>query len=342
MPVLVPLASRARKRAGALFVDSFFKGVSRLGRALPAARPERHGVEVIRDVPYVDDGDRYHLLDVYRPVRPPLGMRDREGRLPAIVYLHGGGFRMLDKDSHWLPALIYSRRGYVVFNVSYRLAPRHPYPAAIRDCAEALLWVARNGGRYGADLGRLGLAGESAGGNLTLALTLCTAFRRPEPWARAVFDSGVVLRAALPAMGLLQVSDPQRFARRKPVPRWLLDRIEEVTEAYLPAGAAEDLADPLLVLERGDEPERPLPPVHACAGTADPIMDDTRRLQRELARRGVPHEVSFWPGGVHAFHMFVFQQQARACWREILAFAHRHVAGVDEPIRDMPWARPVP
>ena len=71
----LPLRSRARKRAGALVVDSFFKGASRLGRALPAARPEAHGVEVVRDVPYVADGDRHHLLDVYRPQRPPLPQR---------------------------------------------------------------------------------------------------------------------------------------------------------------------------------------------------------------------------------------------------------------------------
>jgi acetyl esterase len=337
--VVEPLRSRARKRAGALVVDSFFKGASRLGRALPAARPEAPGVEVARDLPYVADGDRHHLLDVYRPVRPPLAMRDAQGRLPAILYVHGGGFRMLDKDSHWLPALIYARRGYVVFNVSYRLAPKHAFPAAIEDVAAALRWVAENGGRYGADLDRVGFAGESAGGHLVLAHTLCTSFRRPEPWARATFDAGIVPKATLPAMGLLQVSDPHRF---RALPRWLFDRIEEVTEAYLPGSAGHDLADPLVVLERGDVPDRPFPAIHACCGTADPLIDDTRRLEAVLARRELAHEVSYWPGGVHAFHMFVFQRQARACWREMLAFTHRHVAGVDDPIREMPWARPVP
>ena len=341
MPV-GPLAARARKRAGALVVDGIFKGASRLGRRLPASRPEAHGVEVLRDLPYTDSGDRYHLLDVYRPARPPLPMRDRHGRLPTILYLHGGGFRMLDKDSHWLPALIYARRGYVVFNVSYRLAPKHPFPAAVEDAAAALLWVAGHGERYGADLSRFAIAGESAGGNLTLGLTLMTTFRRPEPYARAVFDSGVVPRAAMPAMGLLQVSDPGRFLRRKPLPAWLMDRVEEVCECYLPGGACHDLADPLVVLERDDAPDRPLPPMHLCCGTADPILDDTRRLAAALARREVPHVASYWPGGVHAFHMFVFQRQARAVWREMLEFAQKHVAGLDEPLREMPWVRPVP
>ncbi|MEZ4239569.1 MAG: alpha/beta hydrolase [Myxococcota bacterium] len=334
---------RVRKRAGAAVVDGLFKSASRMGRWLPAARPATHGVEVVRDVPYVDSGDRLHHLDVYRPVRPPPEARDpRTGRLPAILYLHGGGFRMLSKDSHWLPGLIFARRGYVVFNASYRLAPRDPFPAAVQDAAAALQWVAAHAAEYGADAERIGIAGESAGANLTAALAVCTSWRRPEPWARAVFDAGITPKAVLPAMGILQVSDPDRFRRRKPLPPWVVDRIEEVTEAYLPRGEPHDLADPLLVFEGDSAPDRPLPPFHAACGTADPLIDDTRRLAAALAARGVPHEVSYWPGGVHAFHMFVFLEPARRLWQEILTFSHKHVAGIEGPLRPMPWVPPVP
>jgi acetyl esterase len=333
---------QARRRAGALVIDGLFRSASRVGRWLPSASPRAHGVEVISDVPYQSTGERDHLLDIYRPLRPPAGLRRGGQGLPAIVYLHGGGFRMLSKDSHWLPGLIFARRGYVVFVASYRLAPRHPFPAALQDAAALWCWVAEHARQYGVDPARIGLAGESAGANLATALTLCTTFRREEPWAREVFDTGLVPRATLPAMGLLQVSDPGRFARRKPLPRFLMDRIEEVTEAYLPTGQSHDLADPLLLLEREDVPERPLPPFHAVCGTADPVLDDSRRLARALQARGVQHELSVVPGGVHAFHMFVFQRRARRAWQEILTFTHRHVAGTDEPIRPMPWAPPVP
>ncbi|MEQ1506082.1 MAG: alpha/beta hydrolase [Myxococcota bacterium] len=337
------LAERARRRAGAAVVDTFFQGASRAGRWLPSARPEAHGVEVVADVPYRDSDDPLHRLDVYRPLRPPPAMRDPvTGRLPIVVYLHGGGFRMLSKDSHWLPGLIFARRGYVVFNASYRLAPRDPFPAAIEDAAEVFRWVVEHAAAHGGDRDRIAIAGESAGANLAVALTVCTTFRRDEPWARAVYDTGVVPKAVLPAMGLLQVSDPGRFARGRALPWWLLDRIEEVQEAYLPTGDGHDLADPLLVLERGDAPDRPLPPFHAVCGTADPVLDDTRRLERALRARGVVHEVGYVPGGVHAFHMFVFLAPARDCWTRMLAFTHRHVAGIDDPIRPMPWAKPVP
>ena len=327
------IAPETRKRLGGAVVDTFFRSAAHLGSLFPAARPEEHGVERIRDLPYREGGHPHHRLDVWRPIRPPPALL-RGGKLPVIVYVHGGGFRMLDKDSHWLPALIWARRGYLVFNLSYRLAPAHPFPAAVEDVSEAWRWVLAHAEQWGGDLDRVGVAGESAGANLATTLALTTVERRSEPWAAANFDAGVVPRAILPAMGLFQVSDPARFTRGKPLPPWLQDRIDEVCEAYLPDGA-HDLADPLLVLERGAPFARPLPVMHLSCGTADPLIDDTRRMAAALRTRGAPHEVSYWPGGFHAFHMFVFRSDARRLWMEMLAFTHRHVAGTDEPLRPL-------
>lgn len=327
----------SRKRLGAAVVDGFFRGAARLGGMLPPARPEGHGVERLRDLPYREGGHPLHRVDVWRPVRPHPAML-RRGRLPVILYLHGGGFRMLDKDSHWLPALVWARRGYLVVNASYRLAPAHPFPAAVEDAAAAWQWALDHVEEYGGDVERIGVAGESAGANLAAALTWMTVARRPEPWAAAVFDRGVVPRATLAAMGLFQVSDPGRYSRGRPLPSFVQDRIDEVTEAYLPGGA-HDLADPLVVLERGDPAERALPPFHLCCGTLDPILDDTRRMAAALRTRGVPHQVSYWPGGFHAFHMFVFRADARRLWRELVAFGHQHVAGTDEPVRPLSRGR---
>jgi acetyl esterase len=326
------IGAAARRRLGGAVVDTFFRGAARLGGSLPVARPEEHGVERIRDLAYVEDGHPHHRLDVWRPIRPHAPLL-RDGKLPVIVYVHGGGFRILDKDSHWLPALIWARRGYLVFNLSYRLAPAHPFPAAVQDVVAAWSWVLANAERWGGDVDRIGVAGESAGANLAATLALATVARRPEPWAAAAFDAGVVPKAVLPSMGLFQVSDPGRFTREKGLPGWLQDRIDEVTDAYLPGGAPHDLADPLLVLERNDPFERPLPPFHLSCGTADPLIDDTRRMAAALRARRVDHEVSYWPGGFHAFHMFVFRSDARRLWKEMLAFTHRRVAGTEEPVR---------
>ncbi len=311
-----------------LLLDNFWLGLAHAGRLHPRARPERHGVEVLRDLRYAPGG-REHLLDVYRPK----SLRGSEAR-PALLYLHGGGFRILSKDTHWVMGLAFARMGHVVFNASYRLAPAHPYPAALDDAAAALAWIVAHGAEHGADPRRLVLAGESAGANLALALTVAACYPREEPAARAVRALDVVPRAVLPICGVLQVSDLDRLARRRLAPRralppWVRGHLATTESAYLGRVSAPDeahgLADPLLVLE-GGAPERPLPPCFAAVGTCDPLLDDTRRLKAALDRLGVLCEVRYYPGELHAFHAFVWREAARRCWGEMRTFLETHVA----------------
>lgn len=320
---LMNMPIQLRKQAGAFFIDSFLSGLSRAGRFHPHADPGYHGIEVLRDVAYLPGGHREHRLDIWRA--------RQGGHGGAVLYVHGGGFRILSKDTHWIMALAFARRGYTVFNVGYRLAPRHPFPAAIEDVCAAYAWVARHGAAHGADLSRFVLAGESAGGNLVTAVTLAACWPRPEPWARAVFDTGLVPRVTIPVCGMLQVTDPGRIQRRKPhMSQFVQDRLSEVSENYLsgppPADAATmDLADPLLALERSDAPERPLPAFFSAVGTRDALLDDTRRLHAALERRGVTTEVKYYPGELHAFHALVFRPGARQCWADTFAFLDRHL-----------------
>lgn len=306
-------------RAAGLIVEGVTHGLARLTKLHPRADPALHGVEVVRDVPYRSPNAAHHTLDVYRPVE-----RGREP-LPVVLYIHGGGFRILSKDTHWVMGLGFARRGYLVFNINYRLAPLHPYPAALEDACAALLWVLEHAERFGGDASRLVLAGESAGANLVTALAVAATTPRPEPWARAVFDANVELRGVLPACGILQASDPERFGRRKKLPAYIRDRIEEVSEAYLGGVSADgpggtELADPLLILESDQPTARPLPPFFTFVGTADPILDDTRRLAAALTRRGVRCDVTYFEKEIHAFHALVWRPNARACWKSSLAW----------------------
>jgi acetyl esterase len=297
----------------------FFHGLSRAGRLHPASNPRRHRVEVTRDVRYSDSDHGEHVLDIYKPTGRP-------GPLPIVFYVHGGAFQILSKDTHWLMGLAFARHGYLVINISYRLAPRHPFPAAIEDTCQAWLWLLREAERLGGDLRRVAVAGESAGGNLVTALTLAACQRRDEPFARAVFDAGVVPRAAMPFCAMLEVSRPERFTRR-PMPSWVHGMLRGTSSAYLhtmPRGNGRDLADPLVVFERGDKLDRPLPPFFAPVGTKDPLLDDTRRLEKALTALDVPCEARYYPGGIHAFHALVWQPRAKHCWRDALAFLDRH------------------
>ena len=360
--------SRARTRAAVLASEGFFRGLSALGRLHPASRPSQHDVELIENIEYFPGGLKEHRLDVYRPrsgrprsgrprsgllrwraplrsrfqrsaIAGPPGPRQTRARLgssasaglaPVVMYVHGGGFQALSKETHWIMGLIFARLGFVVCNIGYRLAPRHPYPAAIADTCAAYNWITRNIDLYGGDPRRIIVAGESAGANLITALTLATCFERPEPWAQRAYDTGVIPAAALPFCGLLEVSDPARFARRRQVPGWVDDILHYCHAAYIGRHeGALDLANPLTTLERagstGERPERPMPPFFVAVGTRDPLLDDSRRLARALDRLGVACEARYYPGEIHAFHALVWRPRARQAWRDAFGFLDRHV-----------------
>lgn len=318
-----------------MVLDSFFRGLSAAGRLHPQARPRRHQVEVLRNVPYHATGRVEHRLDIYRP--SPESRHADARPWPIVLYVHGGGFRILSKDTHWLMGLAFARRGAVVFNVSYRLAPRHPFPAAVQDVFAAYRWVLEHATEYGGDLSRVIVAGESAGANLSLGLTLASAQPRPEPWAQEVFETGRVPDACVAACGIFQVSETRRFARvRQPPSRFIQDRLLEVTEAYLgdPEAAAAPssaLADPLLLIEAAAAAgtsalPRALPPIMLPVGTADPLLDDTRRLETALRKLSVPCDARYYDGEPHAFHALLWRKAARRCWRDTHAFVEGALA----------------
>lgn len=277
----------------------------------------------IADISYEKDGSPDHLLDIYRP-------KHMDQPLPVILYIHGGGFVMCDKDTHRGIGLIYADNGHVVFNVNYRLAPRHPYPAALADVGKAYAWVVENAARYGGDPERIIIAGESAGGNLTLALAAASCFRMAAPEARPIWDVGVVPSIIMVMCGYLQVSDPYRFSRVcppiNPFSKSLdLQIARDVSMAYLGCNYRwphpdRILADPLLVMESGDMTSRPFPLVYAMAGASDIIVDDTRRLEQALKKRGVRHAVRYFPRQGHAFHLLGISRQADLFWRDNLDF----------------------
>ena len=101
--------------------------------------------------------------DVVRPTGP--------GPHPVLVYLHGGGWVCGSPATHRKLAYRFAEAGYVVFNVDYRMAPEHPFPAPFDDCVHAIEWVAQEAARFGGDPQHLAVGGDSAGGNLTAAAT---------------------------------------------------------------------------------------------------------------------------------------------------------------------------
>ena len=303
-----------RKKLGSKALESAFRGLSNVSVRTPMARRAIADVRVIRDVPYSHSGHPDHTLDVYIPA----GASDTPR--PVVFYVHGGGFRILSKETHWFMGVAFARQGFITVNINYRLAPTHPYPSAINDVFDAWEWTLENIHRYGGDPTRIVVAGESAGANLVTALSVATCEEHESEKARHVFRLGKAPDVLLANSGMLQVTDADRFLRRKPLPSWLFDRIEEVSVDYLGDEIDPWLADPLVAIEKLESFTRTFPATFASSGTKDPILDDTRRLEAALKPHGVEPTVHYYPGEVHAFHVFLWRKQAIQCWEDQYAF----------------------
>lgn len=321
MPVMPEWLVRG---ANAFAVHSLFHTMNVFDQMRHRSSERVDDVEVMRDIHYAEDSPTQRL-DVWRPATPSSSPR------PALLFVHGGGFRTMSKRTHWFFARTFARMGFVVFTIDYRMGPNHPYPEPLMDAASALEWVAAHAEEYGADLDQLVFAGESAGANLVTALTaMCVNRQGHTDWMQRVFDLGVTPRALLPMCGILQVSDPDRHLRRG-VPRVVMGPLRGAKRAYLGEAPREAaslerassmlLADPLRFFERRDTHDRPLPALMLNVGGLDPLVDDSRRLAR--AWGNTTADLRIYPRSGHSFMAFMWTGNAMSCWDDIDAFLTR-------------------
>ena len=217
-------------------------------------------------------------LSLYRPA----GAADLT---PAVLYLHGGGFALGGLPvCSWICAQIASRTGFVVAAVEYRLAPDHPFPAALDDCEDALRWLA-GGHAAGVDPAHLAVAGDSAGGNLTAALTL------------RIRETGPAIAHQTLIYPVLDSSLSSESWRRN------ADAVLDVKAGLLMfrsyAGSAsltDYLVSPLYAPDLAD-----LPPALVITADRDVLRDDGRAYAERLLAAGVPTRYSNYERMPHGF-----------------------------------------
>ncbi len=207
---------------------------------------------------------------------------------PLLVFFHGGGWVYGDLDSHDPPCrFLAERSGVRVLSVAYRLAPEHPFPAGCDDAVAAYRWVVENTASLGADVTRLGVGGDSAGGNLAAVTAVEAA------------------RTGLPLAFQLLVY-PGTDASRRTVSRRLFESglyltgefMDRVLEQYVPD--AEQRCDPRVSPLLGEVPVGLAPAYVATAGF-DPLRDEGEAYARKLADAGVEVELRRFPDQIHGF-----------------------------------------
>ena len=201
--------------------------------------------------------------------------RPAPGVLPGLLLIHGGGWWQGGLDDMDAPA---RKRAVaaecVVVSVDYRLAPEHPYPAALDDCWEALGWTVAHAGELGIDPARIAIGGGSAGGNLAAALSL----RARDAGGPALVAQVLEVPATDLTLGSASIDEVG--------PGYLLDRpdLEECVAFYLAGGG--DAKDPLVSPIFGQLDGLPRALITTCE--MDPVRDDGERYAAALAAAGVP------------------------------------------------------
>jgi acetyl esterase/lipase len=256
-------------------------------KAVPFQLTTDGGVEAarqrFRDLPRRQVHPEVHTED--RTIEGPAGpIRIRIYRppttqetLPVVVFLHGGGWCVGDLDSYDGDARSHAvGADAVVVSVEYRLAPEHPYPAAVEDSWAATQWVAANADQLGADPDRTAVAGDSAGGNLAAVVALLARDAGGPPirfqllWYPATtWDTSLPSFAENADAPLLDRASVGGFGR------WYVGDLDlSEMPATLAPGRAEDLTE--------------LPPAYIAVAGHDPLRDDGARYAELLTAAGVP------------------------------------------------------
>lgn len=210
-------------------------------------------------------------------------------RLPALVFFHGGGWTIGDLDTHDVVCRqLANGARCAVFSVDYRLAPEHPFPAAVDDCIAATAYVFKNATALGVDAARIAVGGDSAGGNLAAVVSIHARDAGAPPIAfQLLIYPATDQRGDYPSLerngqGYLLTRDSMDYFRG----------------CYLPNRAdwSDWRASPLLAKDLSR-----LPPALVLTAGFDPLVDEGKAYAERLQREGVEVQYREYEDMVHGF-----------------------------------------
>jgi acetyl esterase len=250
------------------------------------------------------DDDR--PVRVYRPSsQRPLG---------TLVYFFGGGWTLGGIDtSDGVCRALANAAGCLVVTPGYRLAPEHPFPAAVNDCVAAVSWVVEHAEELGVDPGRIAVGGDSAGGNLAAVVALLAKERALPVAAQLLVYPNTCHHADTESLR----DNHDRYMFNRHSVDWYWDN-------YLadPADGRDPRVSPLLAQDLSG-----LPPALVITAEYDPLRDEGERYAERMLRSGVPVELTRYDGMAHGFFtMSGVLPDARRAVAQAAAYLRKHVS----------------
>ena len=221
----------------------------------------------------------------------PIGARlyrDHSGQIPLVIYYHGGGWVIGDLDTHdGLCRRIAKQSGFAVLSIDYRLAPEHPFPAAVDDAYAALKWAATHSERLNIDENRIAVAGDSAGGNLSAVVAQLAKTHNGPP---------IRMQALLyPATDM-----HGDYESRRTFTEYLLtpETYRWFGQHYFssPSEPNDVRASPIRCADLSE-----LPPAFVLTAGFDPLRDEGKAYADQLREAGVNAVYRCFTGQIHGF-----------------------------------------
>ncbi|WP_371479178.1 alpha/beta hydrolase [Kitasatospora sp. NBC_00315] len=240
------------------------------------------------------------------------------GPLPVLCSLHGGGFVLGDLDVDHESNLRFCRElGVFVVAVDYRLAPEHPYPAALEDCYAALRWIAGSAAAEGLRPDRIAVWGDSAGAGLAAGLALLARDRGgPALCFQHLHSPALDDRQSTPSA--LSCTDTPIWNRRNARIGW---------DAYLGPGIPGTPGVPVYAAPARADDLTGLPPAYVAVMEHDPLHDEGVDHARALRAAGVPTELHVFPGTFHGAAMVGHAGVVQRMTAEALAVLRHALTG---------------
>jgi acetyl esterase len=300
MQPLVRLASLARDESASAYGKlSPEQARARIRASAAAAAAPKRSTPAVNDLAIPGPAGPIPAR-FYEP--PGLGLEDR----PLVVYFHGGGWTIGDLDTcDSVCRFLSLNTPTTVLSVDYRLAPEHPFPAAIEDAVAAFRWAAVDNSRLGTDPYRIAVAGDSAGGHLAASVSLLARDGDgPIPAMQAL------LYPVTDAVGGQRSRD--EFAKGYLLAKADMDWFER---QYLQSG--DDRADPRVSVLRAEDLSG-LPPAYVATAGFDPLRDEGEAYAERLREAGVDVTLRRHPGLIHGFaNMTAVSKTAHAAMLEL-------------------------
>lgn len=230
----------------------------------------------------------------------------------VILHIHGGGFISMSSYSHQSYTRIWANELNIpIFSVDYRKAPQYPFPAGLDDVWQVYTWIVNHAEQHlGIIPKKIILVGDSAGGNLILAVTLKAIMMN--------FPLPCGLLAYYPALDLTRERFTESLLLSLEDPILSHTYLKICLDSYLKDTKCDPRTHPLISpLNASDELLERMPPIRLFTGTVDPLHDDTLRFADRLLENGVDTKLFIYPGIYHGSLSFAVKGGVKACRQSV-------------------------